>query len=90
MRINSYTEEYSYTENTVIQRKLRHFGARGFTFREIRAEVNTWVRGEQSAVKGVMRMMLNKSGESGHPCLDPDVRGTTLGDQRQWKKEVLE
>ena len=41
MRINSYTEEYSYTENTVIQRKLRHFGARGFTFREIRAEVNT-------------------------------------------------
>ena len=22
--------------------------------------------------------MLNKSGESGHPCLDPDLRGNTF------------
>ena len=29
-------------------------------------------------VKAVMRMMLNKSGESGHPCLVPDLRGNAF------------
>ena len=29
-------------------------------------------------VKAVMRMMLNKSGESGYPCLVPDLRGNAF------------
>ena len=29
-------------------------------------------------LKAVMRMMLNKSGESGSPCLVPDLRGNAF------------
>ena len=29
-------------------------------------------------LKAVMRMMLNKSGESGYPCLVPDLRGNAF------------